>query len=54
MKDIAFALSREDAADIARGIRQPPNCMSPSSFIKVGIELEEQQYVDSLIPLYHH
>lgn len=45
MKDIIFSLSQEDAAELSRGSQQWPNDLSPSYFIKLGIELEEQQCV---------
>ena len=43
MKDVAAALSQEDAAEAARGAQQSPDHVSPSAFIRLGLELEEQQ-----------
>lgn len=43
MKDVSLALSKEDAAEAARGVQRSPGDAGPSAFIQLGIELEEQQ-----------
>lgn len=53
MKDVMFALTQEDTAELARGVRQSPDHVSPSSFVKLGLELEEAQYV-TFFPLDAH
>ena len=42
--DIKLELSREELDEAERGIL-PPHDISPNTFLIVGLELEEQQYV---------
>lgn len=42
MNDMKLQLAQEDARDLGRGAR-PSHDMPPSTFLLVGLELEEQQ-----------
>ena len=47
MHDIQLRLAREEEAEISRG-RFASSELTPSTFLSIGLKLEEEQYVSML------